>query len=210
MSRIFRFFCLVYLLGLSSCLEISQYISFNDGGKTVINTKIIIFKQTHNLIEKLSGVELLDYKDLITNNTNFIKDLPQDIILESKIINTYEKYGIDILVKGDKSSFIITNNIPFIPQKRLGDIYITLPKLSQMIYDNKTKAILKRLLQSYNYRMILSKKGISMIKRVHFNNLSLQDYIIDLTEYGDIYILEFPLTYLLFTEEEGELHIHFN
>ncbi len=206
---------LTVALLLTGCIDTIQYIS-DDGRNINVNFRLTLQKAIFKMMASMDNEEIND--DYFRNNfgqdeIQLVNKIPHIANFNISEINTDFDYGFEVKIKIAKKALseLVKNNqtVFFIPVKKDKSIEITLPPLNES-ESNEDNDYAEAFLASAKYRLIINKSYIKKIKNISIKNKnSNTDLNLSVFDYGEIYIVEFPM-YIWFSAAKTPLVITIN
>ena len=189
---------------LAGCVEVFQYVSRTEDGKTHTTVAVRIQKAIFEVAAGLSGEGPPDYEqEFGFTEDNIPAEYPEWLDFTFNVIDTDLEYGFEFSVSVDSDRVHDQDELLFLPRTENQATVIPFDGFDSEDADDD---FAMAFFASSKYRLILSKKHTPEVSAAWFESAGNQAPVA-LHEYDDIYYIEFPMLYLFASGADARLYL---
>ena len=201
----------VGLFALVGCVEIFQYVGYDDEGNLDLTITVKMQKALFKIANQFSeSGEELDYRAEFGLSKSEIKaDFPEWRRFNYSVeqIDTPTEYGLTVSFSGqDEALLRAEESIDFLPRHDQDVTTIEFTGMGGGFAGGAEDEFAAAFLAGAKYRLLVSKNYITEIEAAVYE-VDESSQPVEVNEFKDVYLLELPLADLLMSEGDGRIRI---
>lgn len=194
-----------FVLVLTGCVDIFQYVGYDDSGRLNTSVSLKIQKAILEMASGFSGEEPNYEEEFDFSEEEIAEEYPEWVSVDVSPIDTELEYGFRLdMQTAENRMETFDDTTPFIPEKRDSEIVIPLQSMGSENDQGEESAA--AFLASSKYRLLISKKYAPTISEAWYQN-ERERSPVDVQEFDEVYLLEMPVIYLFLSTTPGALHL---
>lgn len=192
------------VFALSGCVEIFQYITQNQDGEIEVSASVRVQKSLFEIATGFTGEPPPDYEsEFGFTEDEILREYPEQLEMGFRSIDTELEYGFEVTLSGAPELLQQHRGAPFIPH--------TEREVTSILFEGEGNGsadddLALALFASSKYRLLISKNYLPNISEVWYETRGDRAPV-ELHDYEDVYLVEFPIVYLFASDADGSLKI---